>query len=420
MSKNYLTFLFIVVVVFIFWWKSLFVFFAQDDFVLINNFSQNNFFENTVNVFGPPKITHWRPVHNLYFMTSGILFGKNYFLYHFLNFLLLSSASFLVFRIVENLKGGRRAALFSALLFAIYPVHFVSVSWISGNATLIGLFFFLLSFYFLTLKKLIYSKIAFIFSLLASESFVVGFFVFAAYVFLWGKYKSLKKFLWTNFFIVFLFLLLKFLFFTPKETFDVYKLGLSKETFFAIKYYLLRVFGFGETSGDFWLSILLLIIWLIFFYFLLKKLTVKIKLKLFFMLIAIIGLFPFVLIPNNLSPHYMNLSVFGITCIVGIILSRLKLNLIFLLIFIGVFIYSYNLTFHNSWVIKRSGIAKAYIESIENGNIKNGSTIIFEDNEISTSKEAYFSLGTGKALNFWFTDKEYKSCFTFYEDCFKE
>jgi len=74
-------------------------------------------------------------------------------------------------------------------------------------------------------------------------------------------------------------------------------------------------------------------------------------------------------------------------------------------------------TYKNNWVIKRSEIAKLYVEKIETENPPNGTLLIFDNSPISTSSEAYFSLGTGKAIDFWFAGKNYKTCFAAFENC---
>jgi hypothetical protein len=68
-------------------------------------------------------------------------------------------------------------------------------------------------------------------------------------------------------------------------------------------------------------------------------------------------------------------------------------------------------------VTKRASLAKAYIEQIEKDNPPAGTTLTFADDQRSTSKEAYISLGMGQALSFWFRDKDYKYCFVGLEEC---
>ena len=57
------------------------------------------------------------------------------------------------------------------------------------------------------------------------------------------------------------------------------------------------------------------------------------------------------------------------------------------------------------------------IKKIESENPPTGTLLIFDDSSISTSSEAYFALGTGKALEFWFARKNYKTCFSAFENC---
>ena len=44
-------------------------------------------------------------------------------------------------------------------------------------------------------------------------------------------------------------------------------------------------------------------------------------------------------------------------------------------------------------------------------------TLIFDNNQISSSLDAYYALGGGDGINFWFRNKNYKFCFTEFESC---
>ena len=78
MKKEFLVFLILLFFIFFVYQPAFLNFFAQDDFILINQFSQNNIWQDLKNVFGPPQVTHWRPIHNLYFFVAGNLFSENY------------------------------------------------------------------------------------------------------------------------------------------------------------------------------------------------------------------------------------------------------------------------------------------------------------------------------------------------------
>mgnify|MGYP001584567993 CR=1 FL=1 len=396
------------------------VFFVQDDFILINQFFKGNLIADIIRTFAYPEVTHWRPVHNLYFMLLGNVFEKNYYMYHIVAFIIHFACSFLIFKIVSKIIKSEVLAYFTSLLYIVHPVHLVSLFWISGNATSIAFLFFLLSFYYFLSKKRNFSLIFYLISILASEAMIFTFPIFLIRTYLFDNIKSEKKYFIKLFCITVIFTITKW-FLTPKETFNTYRLEFFKGVFTSIKYYILRVLGFGESSGDFNLSIALIIFYIILFFSFFKTKTTWEKIKKYLMSVVIIisGLFPFILIPNHLSPHYMNISVWGFAFFIVLTLENLKLKnqIIFVGFFVLVSIITVNNLVKNSWVIDRSRIAQEYINQIEKVNVEQGSTIIFNDNDISTSYEAYISLGTGEALNFYFPDKNYKMCFTEFENC---
>ena len=131
------------------------------------------------------------------------------------------------------------------------------------------------------------------------------------------------------------------------------------------------------------------------------------------------GLFPFILLPFHLSPHYMNISVLGMTIAVSFAVLRVKSQLAFLMIgiFMIVAFYNIRLIINNNWVIKRSQTAFTYIQKAERENLPSGSTMVFDDNSLSSSQEAYVVLGGGEAIKFWFPEKNYQTCFTAFEKC---
>ena len=373
------------------------------------------------NVFGLPQVTHWRPIHNLFFLIAGNIFDKNYVGYHLLTFLFQIGSGFLIYKVVRMLTRDHKSGLIAGLIYTIHPAHFISLFWISGSATVIGFFFLVTSFYCYFVDRKIASLILYVISLLASEAMVVGLAIFTSYEFLFKKEKTDKFLLTITGIMSVIFLIIRFVFFTPKVTIDVYQLELSAKVLNAIKYYLLRTAGFAEASGDKIVSLILfgwltLIILLLF-----KSLNKKqnINLLIFSIVTIIAGFSPFILIPSHLSPHYMNVSIFGFAIIIGLALKQLRpvTSFVFLLIFLGISIYNINLTKSNNWVFKRADLAKAYVEQIEKENSLPESKLVFADNKMSTSQEAYIALGTGEAIKFWFKDKNYRMCFTFFENC---
>jgi len=408
------------VAAFFVYYHAFFNFFAQDDFILITQFSGHGLFMDLIRAFGPPQVTHWRPFYNLYFLISGYLFGKDIFWYHFLTFTVQVAAGFFIFKILRAIGFLGKAAFIAALLYVINPSHFNTYFWISGGATAIGFLLFIISFFLHLVGKKNISLVFFLISLLASEAMIVGLLVISAYDFKFTeKAKSIKLVL-PLFVVSVLFLIVKF-FLTPKSTFDAYKIEFSPAAFGAVKFYTLRTLGFAGVNGDQLVNTLLLV-WIFILAFWFIKETNKnsdLKLPAFFLLVIVVGMFPFLLIPSHLSANYMNISIFGFSAIVGIILDKANLRFASLMTVAFIFIsfFSVRLIEKDSWVVKRSNLAYFYLGQVEKSNPPAGSTLVFNDNYISSSYEAYISLGTGKAISFFFPGKNYITCFSAFENC---
>ena len=140
------------------YYPSINYYFLQDDWFVLNWVRSNNllsFFEFRTDII------YWRPLSMpLFFWIGKILFGLNpfgfhviSFILHFLNILLLSTISYLLFK---NIK----AALLSGFLFATASFHFMTLSWLSLTWNVIGLFFFQIAivFYLQYRNKISYIK----------------------------------------------------------------------------------------------------------------------------------------------------------------------------------------------------------------------------------------------------------------------
>lgn len=249
---------------------------------------------------------------------------------------------------------------------------------------------------------------------------IVGLVLFYCFKTLKQRLFNFDKFLAGITIISFVFGLMK-LALTPRVTFDIYQLKFSFQNLVAIRYYLLRIFGFAEVSDDFWLSMLLLA-WLALILVLIVKIVKEkkqVNQLLFSISIIFTGLFPFILIPGHLSPHYMNIAIFGFSILIALSIASLSRgpSLGLFMIFVMVAFYNIQMTINNNWVIKRSNLAKFYIQKIDQEKPAFGSTIVFDDNDRVSSQEAYFALGGKEAIKFWFANNNYKTCFSAFENC---
>lgn len=419
--KNIKILFLISILTFIAYFPALNIFFAQDDFIFINHFSGGGLLSDLKKAFGRPEVTHWRPLHNLFFLISGNVFGKSYFGYHLIIVSIHIITGFFIYKIFERLFKDRQSALFAALIYVLHPAHFTALFWISGSAINIALLLFCISIYLFLSKKRFPAIILYLLSLLASEALIAGFAVYFALLVFQKKLKENYPFLALISAISVIFVISRFLFLKPAATSDVYSIVVSSESLFTVKYYILRTAGFVEGFGRNAVS-LTLIIWyfLIAILFLKQKRDLKFfKNLIFAFFVMFVGLFPFVFIPNHLSAHYMTVPILGLSLATGLLVQGLNRSLFFalLLVFFVISFSSIRLNERNSWVIDRSNLSHRIVNKIEKENPPPGSTINFFDSGPVDSKGQYIALGEGEAINFWFKNRNYKTCFSFFENC---
>jgi len=254
---------------------------------------------------------------------------------------------------------------------------------------------------------------------MGSESMVVGSLVYAVYLGLFLKSAKRYPLVILSLMIGFLFFLIRFLFLTSPATFEAYRINLSLEqTLPTLKFYALRILGIKE-GAVFSLATLFILAAVATAFFRVSRKFVEEK-PLIYLAVAtlILGLFPFVLIPFHASAHYMAMSVWGFCLIIAWGLTALKkLGLILLLFLLAAYLFNNLTIYENPWIISRSRLAKTYISNLQNNNLENGTNIVFTDNFLSSSKDAYIALGTGKAIDWFFRGKNYKVCFSGFETC---
>lgn len=312
------------------------------------------------------------------------------------------------------------ASVAFSIVYATHPAFFISFFWVSGGATTIGFFLLVSSFYTYLIGKWRISISLYFASMLASEAMLFGVFIFVAHRFFLSKEKARDNYWLKTSIVSLIFVVLRFVLFKSVSVANDYQLKVGFETFSALKYYILRILAFPDTSINL-IWVLLLIFWAgLSLYSIRKFAMVKTLSGIQFCIIVIIsGLLPFILLPDHLSAHFINISIFGFCLLLSYLLSKAKpIILVSTAVIFGLLsAASVNSMTENSWVVNRSKIAKAHIRSIERLNPPGDYTIVFSDDSISSSYEAYISLGTGRALDFWFGDKNYKSCFSAFEIC---
>ncbi|MGD9652316.1 MAG: tetratricopeptide repeat protein [Candidatus Dadabacteria bacterium] len=110
------------------------------------------------------SIKYYRPLFTLSFVTDYRMWGLSPFGYHLTNILLHSACTLALYFMVLvlgrefRLKSPDAVAFLSSLLFAVYPLHVESVSFISARADIMAgiLLFLSVGFYALSYRKLLY------------------------------------------------------------------------------------------------------------------------------------------------------------------------------------------------------------------------------------------------------------------------
>lgn len=124
----------------------------DDKEVIVNNpFIKDFSFQGLFNIFTHSYITDYRPLSYLVYAVLFRIWELNPAPYHVINVLFHILNAFLVFLFVKRLIPDEKTAYFSALVFAVHPMHVESVAWVSAFNDVFYTFFFLLSLlYYLT------------------------------------------------------------------------------------------------------------------------------------------------------------------------------------------------------------------------------------------------------------------------------
>ncbi|MEW6467271.1 MAG: tetratricopeptide repeat protein [Bacteroidota bacterium] len=157
-----------------------FINFDDPQYVTTNPIVQKLNGENIKAFFTEQFVGNYQPVVMLSYAIQYKLFSLNASGYHFFSLLLHLLNTALVFAIVYRLFRNNHAALITALLFGMHPLHVESVAWVSAQKDLIYSFFFFGAIYFYLRQKeegsnklLVYSLLCFILSVLSKAQAVV-------------------------------------------------------------------------------------------------------------------------------------------------------------------------------------------------------------------------------------------------------
>lgn len=155
----------------------------------------------TSNYLQLPSFGFYRPLLGFTFLFDYFFYGANAVGYHVTSLFLYLCAVALIFVLVKVMTrtwpdyNSSWAAFFSALLFAVTPLHCEDVSWISGRADLLAAPFYLMSFLLFVIshqkggnrRYYFFSLLSFCLALLSKEISVGLPAIVAAFVMIWPE-----------------------------------------------------------------------------------------------------------------------------------------------------------------------------------------------------------------------------------------
>jgi len=136
--------------------NSLFGEFLYDDYNLIvrNQYIQNlkflpEIFQSGFGRLSEKGANYFRPMQEFSYALDFFLYGKNKFGYHITSLWFLIGSVMVLFFLLKELFKDEMLAFLTALLFGVHPIYTSAVTYISGRADIMAIFFLLSCFYVL-------------------------------------------------------------------------------------------------------------------------------------------------------------------------------------------------------------------------------------------------------------------------------
>jgi len=442
---TFLTFLLIFAVSFLLFYPSLNYYFFQDDWFVLNWVRTGNllsFFEFRTDII------YWRPLSMpIFFWVNYKLFGLNPLGFHLVSFSIFLLLLVSIYKLFLILLEKRSISLLGTFLYSTWPVHFMSLSWISTTSYILMSLFQVLSF--LSFVKFT-EKRKFQFWIISFTSFLLGLtsheftLVLPLIILTWGfllKKTNYLKFLWPFFLTDLIFLILRFILF-PIRIEDDYRMYFNHLIIFNFLWYILWSFNFPErfkellfhirveqsfkTLAEFWkislptLFLPLLVVTLIIRFF--KKQNKKI---LFGITWFILGLLPIISLVQHSYAVYLSFAGIGFIFIILVVLKKSSKAWWFILPIFWLFASFTNLQFtrHTHWIVNEQAISKSYIGYIRStiNNPKEGSIFLIKHPDrtyslenkfvITDKKDISLALNNSSAIQVLVNDSSLKSLF---------
>ncbi len=359
----------------------IFGFFVQDDFFFLA-ISKAHTFRELFDFFIPRADVVWyRPLSSqVFFFLGRRLFGLDPFYYHLVVLITHLLNIILIYYLALTMFKNHYIGILSSFIYGLSSVHFIALFWLSTYSFVLGPTFVLLTLLLYLKNKYYLSFASFIIGLLTSE--VVLLTLVPISILVYYKQKSLGKLLLKLFPCLITTLLLiyfrKIIF--PSSISGPYNIIVSMSFIFLFKFYLFRLLGLPMLVDTLniqnrLLVIIPAIIISVMGLFALYKALHNIKLqkiekrgdyirKIIFLIFLFLSfIFPFLLLPNHYSPHYLTYSLIGASILLSFIFSYVHklVTVTFITCFAFLQVTSIFITYNSHWIVKRAHVAEQLI-----------------------------------------------------------
>src|SRR4030042_3585704 len=367
-------------------YPSLHYYFFQDDWFVLNWVRTGNF----ASFFAfRDDIIYWRPLSMpLFFLFGYSNFGLNPVLYHILAFLIFFVLLISIYYLSKLLLRNSLAALSITFFYATWPIHFISLSWLSTTSYILMTLFQVISFasfiLFVNQKKYyfyLFSILSFLLALLSLEFTLVLPIILIIWGYIYNK-KIYFKYLALFFVIDIIFVVFRFLIY-PLSNQGPYELSLNKMVLNNYLWYLGWAVNLPErfkelinqrsiqvsinTLLQFWkISLPAIIFVLLSIKLLIKSFTKNKKHIIFGFFWFTVGLIPILPLINHSYSVYLS---FGGLCFLYVLTILLNNNIRLWIIFGVLWIISSftNLQFtrNTHWIVNEQAVSRVYINLIQ-------------------------------------------------------
>ena len=422
MTKHFLIFALIFALSLFLFYPSLNYYFFQDDWFVLNWVRTGDlasFFKFRTDII------YWRPLSMpIFFAIGKLFFGLNPLGFHIISFITFCLLIIAIYYLFKSIIVDRKLALLASFMYGIWPIHFISLSWLASTSYILGSLFQVLSFLFFIefikeKKPSFYfaSFIMFLTGLASSELTLVLPVIFLSWGFFLTKENHLKKIL-PFLFVVFAYLFLRFVLFPIPAKGD-YKFYFDKQIINNFLWYLGWAFGLPERFKSlvffssprqsidaiihFWqITIPFILLVFLIAKFIFTKLRKNLQYYFFGSAWIILGLSPVIFLVNHSYPVYLSFAGLGFIYLILISIGSSKNKSLLILVILWISISYSNLQFTRAthWIENEQAISKAYTTYTKNriANPKPGTGFLLKPADLSFSRKNGFTLKDKKDI----------------------